>query len=79
MSIVPIPTVKIKHTTDDYAIINESDFDPEVHELYDAPKKEEEPVKQPEVPQAEPPAAPAVTTPAEAPASPAQPWLTGQA
>lgn len=29
------PTVKIKHGSD-YAIINESDFDPDVHELFDA-------------------------------------------
>jgi hypothetical protein len=35
-----IPTVKIK-SGDDYALINESDFDPETMELYEepAPKK----------------------------------------
>ena len=31
-----IPTVKIK-SGDDYAIVNESDFDPETMEWYDAP------------------------------------------
>ena len=32
-----IPTVKIK-SGDDYALINESDYDPETMELYDAPE-----------------------------------------
>lgn len=40
-----VPTVKIKHK-DGYAIINESDFDPDKHELFDAkPKKSGRPRK----------------------------------
>lgn len=30
-----LKTVKVKHPTDGYAIINESDFDPKQHELYE--------------------------------------------
>lgn len=37
-----IPTVKIKNPVRGFAIINESDFDPKVHELFDAPKDEKE-------------------------------------
>lgn len=36
-----VPTVKIKHDQG-FCIINESDFDPKVHELFD---KKEEPVE----------------------------------
>lgn len=32
-----IPTVKIKLGNDDFVIINEDDFDPDQHELFDAP------------------------------------------
>lgn len=33
-----VPTVKIKHSSGDYAVINESDFNPDLHELYEEPK-----------------------------------------
>lgn len=39
-----IPTVKVKHRGS-YVIMNESDFDPDRHELFDAEKPKEEPKK----------------------------------
>ena len=43
-----IPTVKIK-SGDDYAIVNESDYDPETMELYEepAPKAKSKPKAKP--------------------------------
>lgn len=32
-----LETIKIK-SADDYTIINAADFDPDIHELYDAPE-----------------------------------------
>lgn len=40
-----IPTVKIKDGDDDFAIINESDFNEERHELFDGPEKGPEPTE----------------------------------
>ena len=37
-----LPTVKVKLGADDYTIINEADFDPKVHVLFDAPVDEEQ-------------------------------------
>jgi hypothetical protein len=36
-----IETVRVKHSALDYVVINKSDFDPEQHELYSEPEKED--------------------------------------
>lgn len=54
------PTVKIKTKTG-FALLNESDFDPKKHELYETPKAPPAPVKAP-APTVAPPAPPSVVT-----------------
>jgi hypothetical protein len=85
MTLETVPTVKIKAeaTTDNpngYIVINESDFNKDEHELFDAPAKAAEPaapVATPVPQAAEPAPAPVVESvakPTEEPTAPVQPW-----
>ena len=42
-----LPTIRIKFG-DDFAIINESDFDAELHELFDEPEVQDDPEADPD-------------------------------
>lgn len=44
-----VPTIKVKHA-DGHMLINESDYDPKKHELFDAPKGKSKPAATTEEP-----------------------------